>query len=91
MVGRATFADKTQVFEHIWLLDASQVTGSPWRAQMDWSLNRRLYQAWGHWGQPPPPPSPPHPSYLRYLWEAGLNYDGEVDILSNPFGNNILN
>ena len=30
-------------------------------------------------------------SYLRYLWEAGLNYDGEVDILSNPFGNNILN
>ena len=31
MVGRATFADKTQVFEHSRLPDASQVTlGAPW-------------------------------------------------------------
>ena len=30
MAGRATFADKTQVFEHIWLPDAAQVTlGTP--------------------------------------------------------------
>ena len=31
MLGRATFADKTQVFEHSRLPDASQVTlGAPW-------------------------------------------------------------
>ena len=58
MVGRATFADNTQVFEHIWLPDASQVAlGAPWDPNSPewviWEVQVPKFEVtfFGEWGR----------------------------------------